>query len=90
VNRSWPIDLNLPTQADLEIVTAKMCSSRNARSVRYAFSDNSNLLFMDKRDILLNQIQACEKLLEYAVEEKDIEAVAKEIDELKSALDLLH
>ena len=45
---------------------------------------------MDKRDILLNQIQACEKLLEYAVEEKDIEAVAKEIDELKSALDLLH
>jgi hypothetical protein len=58
--------------------------------VRYAFSDNSNLLFMDKRDILLNQIQACEKLLEYAVEEKDREAVAKEIDELKSALDLLH
>jgi hypothetical protein len=67
-----------------------MCSNPTSRKVVYAFSDTSDFLFLEKRDIILNQIQACEKLLKYAVDNPDRIAVEKEIDELRSALDLLH
>jgi len=65
-----------------------MCSSPAWRKVVYAF-DSSDFLFLDKKDILLNQIQACEKLLKFAVD-SDRRAAQKEIDELKAALDFLH
>lgn len=73
----------------MAVLTAKMCYNPARRKVVYAFSDSSDFLFLDKKDILLNQIQACEKLLKFAVD-SDRTAVQKEIDELKAALDLLH
>jgi hypothetical protein len=65
-----------------------MCSTPARRKIVYAV-DSLDFLFLDKKDILLNQIQACEKLLKFAVD-SDRRAVQKEIDELKVALDLLH
>ena len=82
--------MNLSIQSDAPILTAKICSGLTNRKVVYAFSDNSDFLFLDKKDMILNQIQACEKLLKYAVDDNDRIAVEKEIDELKSTLDLLH
>lgn len=81
--------MNLSTEADKPILTAKMCSRLAIRKVAYAFSDNSDILFLDKKDIILNQIHACEKLLKYATDEIDRMTIEKEAEELKSALDLI-
>ncbi len=81
--------MNLAIEANTTVLTAKLCSNPINRKVVYAFSDNSDFLFLDKKDMILNQIQACEKLLKYASEVADRMAVSKEIDELKSTLDFL-
>jgi hypothetical protein len=46
-------------------------------------------LCLDKKDIMLSQIHACERLLKYTTDEMDKSAVIKEIAELKMTLDLL-
>ena len=81
--------MNLSTQANAPIVIAKLCSGLASRKIVYAFSDNSDFLFLDKKDIILDQIQACEKLLKYAENDVEKMEVEKEIDELKAAIDLL-
>jgi len=81
--------LNISCETNALVITAKVCSNPSRRRVVYAF-DNLDFLFIDKKDIILNQIQACEKLLKYAVDESDNMAIGKEIDELKSSLDLIH
>ena len=82
--------MNLSTRTDTPILIAKMSSTPANRKIAYAFSSDSDFLFLDKKDVLLDQILACEKLLKHALEENDKIVIAKEIDELKSALDLLH
>ncbi len=74
----------------MPIITARICSSIINRKVAYAFLDNSDYLYLDKKDILQNQIYACERLLKYAIEERDRLAINNEIEELKCALDLMH
>ncbi|MFL6485764.1 MAG: hypothetical protein ACJ70U_00430 [Nitrososphaera sp.] len=82
--------MNASLETDTPMITARMCSSLIHRKVAYAFLDNSDFLYLDKRDILQNQIYACERLLRYAIEEKDRLAISNEIEELKCALDLMH
>lgn len=82
--------MNLSTQTNVPILTAKTCSGLNSRKVVYAFTDNSDFLFLDKKDIIVNQIRACERLLKYAENDTERREVEKEIDELKAAIDLLH
>jgi hypothetical protein len=77
-------------ETDMPIITARVCSSLINRKIAYAFSDNSDYLYLDKKDILQNQIYACEGLLKYAIEERDRLAISNEIEELKCALDLMH
>jgi len=81
--------MNLSIEADMPILAAKLCSTLANRKVAYAFLDNSDILFLDKKDIILNQIHACEKLLKYATYEMDQTTIEKEVEELKSALDLI-
>jgi hypothetical protein len=81
--------LNISCETNTLVFTATVCSNSSRRKVVYAF-DNLDFLFVDKKDIILNQIQACEKLLKYAVDKTDNLAIEKEIDELKSSLDLIH
>jgi len=81
--------MDITSEIEMPILTAKMCSLLINRKVAYAFSDNSDFLYLDKRDILQNQIQACERLLRYTIEDKDRIAIGNEIEELKSALDLM-
>lgn len=69
--------------------TAKMCSTLANRKVAYALLVDSDVLFLDKKDIILNQIHACEKLLNYATDAMDRITIEKEVEELKSALDLI-
>jgi len=72
------------------MLTAKTCGSacKNGKVV-YSFADDtSQILFVDKRDVIKNQLEACLRLLPY-ISEIDRTLVEKEILELKMVLDLL-
>jgi len=73
------------------IVIAKTCNSSTTtgRKVSYAFIDQSHALCLDKKDILIAEIHACERLRKYAESESDRQTVQKELSELRMALDLL-
>jgi hypothetical protein len=73
------------------IVEAKLCGcTNNKKSVSYHFIDCVHSLCLGKREIILAQIQACEKLLKYIKDDIEMDAIKKEITELKLALDMLH
>jgi hypothetical protein len=61
----------------------------NKRTVAYKFMDAFHSLCLDKKNILLAEIEVCETLLRCSNEEPDRKAVEKEIAELKMALDLM-
>lgn len=76
------------TEEDDQIVEARTCGDQNKR-VAYKFLDGFHSLCLDKRDIMLAEIGACETLLRACRDEVDRRAVEKEIAELKMALDLM-
>ena len=78
------------TEEDYDIV-AKTCGCKDMkRKVTYSFVDSYHSLCRDKNDIILSEVQACERLLKYTGDENDMVVLEKEIGELKLALDLLH
>jgi hypothetical protein len=72
------------------MLTAKTCGSacKNGKVVYSFVDDTSQILFVDKRDVIKNQLEACQRLLPY-ISEIDRTLVEKEILELKMVLDLL-
>ena len=44
---------------------------------------------MDKKYIIQAEIEACERLFKYAINDSERAVIEKEISELKSALDLM-
>jgi hypothetical protein len=72
-------------------VTAKTCGckEKNRQKVAYAFSEEFHSLCMDKRYIIQAEIEACERLLKYAINDSERAVIEKEIAELKAALDLM-
>lgn len=71
-----------------QIIEARTCGDQNKR-VAYKFMDGFHSLCLDKRDIMLGEIGACELLLRACRDDADRKAVEKEIAELKMALDLM-
>lgn len=71
-------------------ITAKTCGCKeNGRKVIYSFVESFHNLSKDKKDILISEIHACERLRKYARDEQDKEVIGSEISDLKMALDLL-
>ena len=71
-------------------IEAKTCGCNDkTRKITYSFVDSYHSLCRDKKDILISEIQACERLLKYTSEENDKIILENEIAELKLALDLL-
>lgn len=71
-------------------ITAKTCGCKeNGRKVIYSFVESFHNLSKDKKDILISEIHACERLRKYARDELDKEVIESEISDLKMALDLL-
>jgi hypothetical protein len=71
------------------VLTAKTCGPAcGNRKIVYLPSDSNYILCIDKRDIILSQLNGCQKLLPH-IQELDREMVEKEISELKMALDLI-
>ena len=52
--------------------------------------DSYHSLCLDKKEIILVQIQGCERLLKYVTDENDMSILGKEVAELRLALDLMH
>lgn len=81
--------------ADTEVplaVAAKTCSckEKNTRKVTYIFIHAYHGLCLDKKDIILAELESCERLLKYTTtEEIDKKAIESEIAELKMSLDMM-
>jgi hypothetical protein len=71
-------------------VEAKTCGCREKGiKVAYSFVDTYHSLCLDKKDIIMAQIDACERLLNNTTDKISDSEITKEIAELKMALDLL-
>ena len=70
------------------LIEARTCGCEPKR-VGYKFMDAFHSLCLDKKDILLAEISACETLLKFCQDDTDRKAVEKEMAELKMALDLM-
>ena len=71
-------------------VEAKTCGCREKGiKIAYSFVDTYHSLCLDKKDIIMAQIDACERLLNNTTDKTSDSAITKEIAELKMALDLL-
>lgn len=82
--------MNIANLESKSYIEAKTCGCRE-RSIKieYPFVDAYHSLCLDKKDIILDQILACEKLLKYTADDMEKSAIIKEIAELKMTLDLL-
>jgi hypothetical protein len=72
-------------------VEAKICSSKyNKKVISYHFVESNHSICIDKGEIIMAQMQACERLQKQTKEYHDYILVKKEIVELKLALDFIH
>jgi hypothetical protein len=67
------------------------CNDSKAKKVTYIFVDSYYTLCIDKKDILLAELAACERYLKGGILNEDEKStIETEISELKMALDLIH
>jgi hypothetical protein len=77
------------TEVSSDII-AKTCKCKDRdRKVTYSFLDSYHSLCIDKKDILCNELIACERLLKYSREPLDKRVIEREIGDLKLMLDLI-
>jgi hypothetical protein len=70
-------------------IDAKLCGSLHTRRIAYSVMEFHHSLYINKKDIILGQISACELLYKYAVDALDRNVLRKEILDLKLMLDLI-
>lgn len=70
-------------------IDAKLCGSSHSRRIAYSVMDFHHSLYINKKDIILGQIRACELLYKYAIDSLDKNVLRKEILDLKLMLDLI-
>lgn len=86
--------LNISEEESPYDIIAKTCECENRRrKVTYSMIDTCHSLCHDKKDLILGQIEACQRLVKYIAkdgrDEIDRQAILSEIDELKMILDLI-
>jgi hypothetical protein len=71
-------------------IIAKTCGCKQEeKNVRYSFNGAFHFLRLYKKDIILAQSEACERLLIQTTDGIDRQIIEDEIAELKMALDLM-
>jgi hypothetical protein len=69
-------DMNIVDTEAPETIIAKTCGCREKnRKVTYSFVDYSHGLHLDKKDIISAELEACQKLLKYAMDAADKKAI---------------
>jgi hypothetical protein len=72
------------------LVVAKLCGCKESRRVAYSLINETHGLCLDKKDLIIGQLEACDKLLRYTSDDDDYRiALEREVRELKMALDLM-
>jgi len=71
------------------MVEAKTMGNQKTKKVSYHFNESPHSLCLDKEDIMLAQIHACERLLNLTEDQIDLAAVEEEISKLKFAIELM-
>lgn len=72
------------------LVEARTCGCKErGRSVSYHFIEAAHSLCLGKGELILAQIQACERLIKYTKSEEEIQLLNDEISRLRLALDLM-
>ena len=66
------------------ICEAKICGCNDNKRVVYVFSEPVHSLCIDRKQLLLSQIQACRNLLKYTTDKIELLIVEKEIDILST------
>jgi hypothetical protein len=65
------------------------CKKENGKRVAYTLIDSYHGLCLDKKDIIISELEACMILLKYSTDESDRSIIEREIVQLKIMLDLL-
>jgi len=82
--------MNVTSSEDSFEMIAKTCGCEGGnKKVTYSFIDTYHGLCKDKKDIMLSEIEACERLKNDTRNEIDRSVIETEIAELKLTLDLL-
>jgi hypothetical protein len=81
--------MNIAQTENPYVIEAKTCGCKNKKNITYSFIESNHSLCINRREIILAQIQACERLLKYVKEDIDLRIIEKEISELKLAQDLI-
>ena len=72
------------------LVEARTCGCKErGRTVSYHFIESAHSLCLEKGELMLAQIQACERSLKYTKDEEEIDVLKEEISKLRLALDLV-
>ena len=71
-------------------IEAKTSKYNEKTSVIYSVAELQHNFCIDKKEIIMEQIKACENLSRYRTNKSDSLALEREISELKLALDILH
>jgi len=81
--------MNILNSETILMLTAKTCGpTQGNKKIVYLPIESNHGLCVDKREIMLSQLNACLRLLPSA-QNLDREIVEREISELKMALDLI-
>lgn len=76
------------TEVD-SIIVARTCGCNDSgKKVTYSIANPSHALCLDKKDIILAELEACERLRRYA-EDSEKRVIEREVTDLRMALDLL-
>jgi hypothetical protein len=83
--------MNISDSESPVTIMAKTCGCKEKNmKVTYSFIDSYHSLCLDKKDIISAEIDACQKLTKYTVDEKDKLVIEKELAELKMSIDLMN
>jgi hypothetical protein len=83
--------MNISDSESPVTILAKTCGCKEKNmKVTYSFIDSYHSLCLDKKDIISAEIDACQKLTKYTVDEKDKLVIEKELAELKMSIDLMN
>ena len=79
----------IAAEVPLKVVAKTCVDQERDRKVTYSIVDNYDSLYIDKKDIISAQLEACNRLLKSAIDTTDNEIIEIEIGELRIALDLM-
>ena len=71
------------------IVEAKTMGNLRKKNVLYYFSESTHSLCLDKEAIMLAQVRACERLLDFSRDQTDTAVLEKEISKLRLAIETM-